>query len=120
MSRSYFQALTEQELSEIASLTIYIPQGRQGQKFSALYDWLHGNPPPVRKAAQYTLKNKYKNPRLRGIEIRCTKEKALKLARKALLLNPETATRIYSWHVKLGKKRVSPKWLVSLLTGLPV
>lgn len=120
MSRSYFQVLTDQELSKIASLTIYIPQGRQGQKISALYDWLHGSPPPVRKVPQNSSKNKHKKLRLRGIEIRCTKKKALQLARQALLLNPRTATRTYSWHVKLGKKRVSPKWLVSLLTGLPL
>jgi hypothetical protein len=120
MSRSYLQVLTEQELSKLSSLTIYIPHGRQGQKISALYDWLHGNPPPVREAAQRSLKNKHKKLWLRGIEISCTKKEALQLARKALLLNPETATRIYSWHVKLGRKKVSPKRLVSLLTGLPV
>ena len=120
MSERYFQVLTNLELSKIAGLTIYIPQGRQGQKISALYDWLHGSPPPAREVSQNSLKNKHKKLRLHGIEIRCTKKKAQKLALQALLLNPETATRIYSWYVKLGKKRVSPKWLVSLLTGLPV
>jgi len=120
MSKSYFQVLTEQELSKIASLTTYIPQGRQGQKVSALYDWLHGGPPPIREAGQNSLKSKHKNPCLRGVEIRRTKEKALKLARQSLLLKPETATRIYAWYVKIGRKRVSPKWLVSLLTSLPV
>jgi hypothetical protein len=120
MSESYFQVLTDQELSKIANLTIYIPQGRQGQKISSLYDWLHGSPPPARKIPNESLKNKHKKTCLRGIEISYTKEKALKLARQALLQNLKTATRTYSWYVQLGEKRISPKWLVSLLTDLPV
>lgn len=120
MSRSYFQVLTDQELSKIVGLTIYIPQGLQGQKISALYDWLHGSPPPTSVTPNNSLTNKHKKPCLRGIQISYTKEKVLKLARQALRQNAKTATRTYSWYVQLGEKRISPKWLVSLLTDLPV
>ena len=120
MSKSYFQVLNDQELFKITGLTIYIPLGRQGQKISALYDWLHDNPPPTKRIPNSSLKNKHKKPCLRGIEINYTKQKALNLARQALRENAKPATRTYSWYVKLGNKQVSPKWLVSLLTDLPV
>jgi len=119
MSKSYREVLDDQELSKIPDLKIYIPQGRQGQKISALYDWLNGNPPPAKKIPKNSLKNKCKVC-LRGVEISYTKEKALKLAGQALPQDAKTAMRIFSWYVQLGKRRISPKWLVSLLTDLPV
>lgn len=121
MSEIYFQAINVRELSQINSTEIFVVQGGRGRNLSALYDWLHGAPPPKPKTVRRpSSKGQRGNLRLRGVEIECDKSRALALARQALPQEAAVATRINSWYVQLGRGRVSPKWLVSKIFGLPV
>lgn len=121
MSEIYFQAVNVQELSQINGAEIFAMQGGRGRRLAALYDWLHGAPPPKPKTVrQLSSKGQRGNLRLRGVEIECDKGRALALARQALPQEATVATRINSWYVQLGRSRISPKWLVSKISGLPV
>jgi hypothetical protein len=44
----------------------------------------------------------------------------LETACQALSSQSKNATCYQSWYVEVGMVRVSPKWIVSQLTGLPV
>lgn len=120
MSESYFQLIDLLEISRITDAHIYAVRGGRGQKLSALYDWLYDVPPPMPKVAKKPSIRGGEKITLRGREIECNRTQALAMARKALRREAEIATRVNSWYVQLGRSRVSPKWLVSKISGLPV
>lgn len=92
-------------------------EGPPGKKLSKLKQWLYGaslesqlrlpSGPPRGKAL------------LRGIDVSINATEALYRAQSALPRQRREATNYHSWYVQVGDERVSPKWLVSLLTGLP-
>jgi hypothetical protein len=92
-------------------------EGSIGKKLSKLKQWLYGpsmpSPPklPVIKPGIVCL---------RGVKITTDAAEALRRAQSALPHQQREATSYQSWHVLVGNERVSPKWIVSLLTGLPV
>ena len=47
-------------------------------------------------------------------------DQVLNIAREALLQGTGNPSAIQCWYVLVDGTRVSPKWLVSQLTGLPV
>jgi hypothetical protein len=121
MSESYFQVIDVRELTQIGDAEIYAVRGGRGRKLSALYDWLYGVPPPEpRIVRQFSPRGQCEEVRLRRVRIKYNRKQALALAREALRQEATVATRINSWYVQLGKSRVSPKWLVSKISGLPV
>ncbi len=122
MSDEYSKVIVEQNLFIDTGITIYNARGGRGRKLSELYDWLHGSPPPVPKSVKKLNGGTHDKPRLRGVEVQQTKAQALELALAHLALPQElkAATHIHSWYIQLNKKQISPKWLVSKLTGWPV
>lgn len=120
VSESYFQLIDIGELSRIAGGEIHAVRGGRGRKLSALYDWLYDAPPPEPEGARRSLTRGREKIRLRGAEIECDRKQVLALARQALRREAKVATRVHSWYVQLGRSRVSPKWLVSKISGLPV
>ncbi len=121
MSERYYQLIDIRELSQIAGAQIHAVRGGRGRKLSALYDWLYGTPPPhpmiVGRTPPGGVRGKVT---LRGVEIKYDRKQALALARTALRQETQAATRFHSWYVQLGRARVSAKWLVSKISGLPV
>jgi hypothetical protein len=102
-------------------IRIYSTRGGRGRRLAGLYDWLHGDAPPEPASpGKLSSTGARKKVRLRGVEVDCSRTQALTLARQAFRHEVESATRVYSWYVQLGKNQVSPKWLVSKLTGVPV
>ena len=57
---------------------------------------------------------------LRGVEIKLTPDEVLQIARQALIEGQGSPGSYQSWYVEVDGRRVAPKWLVSILTGLPV
>jgi hypothetical protein len=57
---------------------------------------------------------------LLGTTVRLSRAEILTAARNALLVSPVAARRFETWFVALGRERVAPKWLVSLLFNKPV
>jgi hypothetical protein len=121
MGESYFQLVDLEGLSQIAGAEIRAVRGSRGRKLSALYDWLYGAPPPEpRIIGSISTRGRRAKVKLRGVEIGYNRKQALALARHALRQEADVATRIHSWYVRLGPDRVSPKWLVGKISGLPV
>ena len=92
---------------------IAIAEGSIGKQSATLYDWLFKAPPPIEQTRNEAIA-------FRGTKITITREKLLEEATFALADDPPAAARFESWYVLVGQQRVAPKWLFSLLTGLPV
>jgi hypothetical protein len=58
-------------------------------------------------------------PVLRGVEITCTADEALAVARQALRSGARDSERFNRRYVLVDGRRVGVKWLASQLTGLP-
>ena len=90
-------------------------QGMPGGKLSALYDWLYGKPPPTKVTGHRPTK-----PKIRGVEIDLSMEQVNALVDERLKNDDKAFQNFQAWYVSVDGERVSPKWLVSQITGLPV
>jgi uncharacterized protein DUF6884 len=92
--------------------------GTPGMRLSSLYSWLYGDPATLH---QYALPKRVHNKvRIRGVEIHLTGEKILDAARGAIANGLKKRDCSGSWYVLVNGQQVSPKWLISIVTGLPV
>ncbi|MDQ3816978.1 MAG: hypothetical protein M3362_04715 [Acidobacteriota bacterium] len=97
---------------------VKIAAGTPGKRLADLYGWLYGESlPPERHLTPLKSKS---GIHLRGINIKLNREEVLKVARRALNNATGYSASYHSWYVLIDDSRVSPKWLVSLLTSLPV
>lgn len=92
--------------------------GPIGRMSAGVHRWLYGSDVDTR--LEYPKESHDGTARLRGVEVRMTPEEILKAACRALPQQNCAAANYQSWFVPVGYERVSPKWLVSLITGLPV
>jgi hypothetical protein len=97
---------------------VKVALGTPGKRLFDLYNWLYGEAP---KQRQYSCSEKAKVcVRIRGMDIKATPEEVLNTARRAVESGFKEKDCSHSWFVVVDEKRVSPKWLVSLISGLPV
>jgi hypothetical protein len=114
----YLQAY-EQALALFASNSILkLASGTTGKRLAEMHDWLYGSDTPLRQPAN--IESITGKATLRGVEIALTGNQVFAFTRKALKQDDRTAFSYQSWYVQVDGVRVSPKWLVSLLSGLPV
>jgi Family of unknown function (DUF6884) len=116
--KDYLHALAGYEHVIADGLSITISMGTQGRKLSELRDWLYDGRPTIRP--QSTSIAPRGSVRLRGVEIALTAEQVLDIARQALAEGRGKPDAYQSWYVEVDGRRVAPKWLVSVVTGLPV
>ena len=118
MSQDYLHIFNEYEENIPKNLTITIATGTIGKKLSILHQWLYGQTPEyLHTPKENTVKGK---ATLKGIEVKLSTSKILALARQGLIESQGKPYNYQTWYVLVDDKKVSPKWLVSLLTGLPV
>jgi hypothetical protein len=114
MGNAYFDALKS---SVPAGVLCEHAEGSIGKKLSKLKQWLYG---PSMQSQLKLPSPQRGRARLRGVDITINAAEALYRAQRALPRQQREAASYHSWYVLVGNERVSPKWLVSLLTGLPV
>jgi len=103
---------------ESVSTNVKFASGSSGKRLAEMYDWLYGEDSPLRNSK--SLNRKSKIIYFRGKKINLTQAEIIKIARQNLKNADKSAFAFQSWFVEIDEKRVSPKWLVSKLTGLPV
>jgi len=89
--------------------------GRIGRRMATLYDWLYQAPPPSTISFPTTQEASF-----RGVELSLNANEIMKIASEMVKSDPIGAVRYESWYVPLGEKRIAPKWLLSIITGVPV
>jgi hypothetical protein len=115
MGKVYFEAIMP---CVPTNLTVERAGGPIGRMSSELHLWLYG---PNADAGSATQANSPLGAaRLRGIEVVMTPAEVFEEARRALPRLNGVAAGCHTWYVTVDQARVSPKWLVSLITGLPV
>lgn len=114
VGKDYLQALAGYQSLIPPDLKVTISISPPGRKLSELQDWLYGDAP------QTSTPSRTGAARIRGIEIKLTSEQVLDIACQALARGEGNPDSYHSWYVRVNGQRVSPKWLISQLTGLPV
>lgn len=119
MGRTYAEAMAGFNAFIPFAATITIATGTIGKMQAMLRDWLykapHAHNTPVSLARQVK-----GTVRIRGVNVALTTEQVLDTARQALAEGRGEPGRYQAWYVDIDGQRVSPKWLVSQVTGLPV
>ncbi len=117
-SKNYLSVLEGYDKFLKPDLSLEIATGAIGKKLVCLYTWLYGHLPELKN----TSKNLSFSGKVyfKGMELQMTTEEVIDVARQALLEKKGNPTSYQSWYVLIDEKKVSPKWLVSQLTGLPV
>ncbi|MEG5035025.1 DUF6884 domain-containing protein [Microcoleus sp. AT3-D2] len=118
LGRDYFLALDKYDMLIKSGLIVRVATGSLGKKLSSLHDWLYGKPPELSPSWQAAAPAGKAS--LKGIEVVLTPAQVLDVARQALVEGKGKPGCYQAWYVLVGDRRVSPKWVVSLLTGLPV
>lgn len=117
MGQNYLLALDGYDKTKL-ELTVQYSTGSIGKQLAILYDWLYGK--PTEPSLDVLTSPSTGQVSLKGIKIVKTPTEILDLARQALLLGKGNPDNYQTWYVLVDDRRVSPKWLISQLTGLPV
>ncbi len=113
MGQDYLLALEGYERIISDGIQVTTCDGGYGRQQTMLRNWLYGADLPRCPISQMQVK-------LHGVEINYRPEEVMEIARKGLATNGGDPTHYQAWYVQVDDQRVSVKWLVSLLTGLPV
>lgn len=115
LGRNYCESFSE-VFPVLANCNITLASGSSGKRLAQMHDWLYGEKSDLRQVK--IIKKSSMPVKLRGIEIHFTREEiyALVLERAN---ETNGASDFHSWFVAVGNRRVSPKWIVSQITGLP-
>lgn len=117
LGEDYRRVLIGYESVLPVNLKVIVSTGSIGYKLGQLRYWLYGETlKSPDDQAEVVHRNKVS---LRGVEIVLTPKQVIQLARSALA-KEQNLPRCQMWYVRVGDQQVPPKWLVSLLTGLPV
>lgn len=118
LSRDYFTAIEKYDTLIHDDSVVVIATGAIGKKLVTLHHWLYGDWPQLHqsKTALTSAGKAY----LKGVEVTKTPEQIIDLARQRLADGTGKPRSYQSWYVLIDGQKISPKWLVSELTGLPV
>lgn len=114
--KAYLTALDGYDDVLPPSLEVVTAHGTPGGRLSQLYTWLRNSVEKPKTSYGYPQSG---TPRIRAIELAFTPTEVFEIACQALSSQSNNATRYQSWYVEVGTVRVSPKWIISQLTGLP-
>lgn len=116
---TYHKALQGYERLLPASLQPIIASGSQGGRQSQLKDWLYQDVDEL--VVDNGVQKVLGAATIRGKKIEMNQTQVLEIARQAFLSDRASGFDNYqTWYVQIDNQKVSPKWLVSQLTGLPV
>jgi uncharacterized protein DUF6884 len=113
----YWPLLQEPLAREVAPARLVVATGGIGGRASQLAHWLRLE---EGEASDNTSAYARGEAVLLGTIVRLSQKEVLRVARKALLAAPTAAHRFETWYVAVGRERVAPKWLVSVLFQKPV
>lgn len=118
LGRDYLQAIEGFEAMIPKATHITILNTTAGRQLSALKAWLYKTPSLA--VIQPRLVEATGKATLRGHSLRTTSEEILALAREALAEQRGNPDNFRGWYALVDDRKVSTKWLVSLLFGVHV
>ncbi|MDY7051596.1 DUF6884 domain-containing protein [Limnospira fusiformis] len=118
VTKKYFSLLKGYAEILPAYLNVTVATGSPGRKLSILHHWLYGK--PVQTSKESAIANTEKKAYLKGIEINLNNIDLTEFVRQALSTGKGKPYNYQIWYILIDDQKISPKWLVSQLTGLPV
>lgn len=119
LSKHYLAALEGWQRLAPSDMPITVITAAQGLRLTKLKEWLYGEQGNVSRRSVRVIEP-HGVARLRGIEIRLTPSEIFERLDLCLFDGRNPSNRFKEWYVDVGTHRISLKWLVSILTGLPV
>lgn len=116
LGRDYLPALRGFETALSPRIIVTLASGSQGRRLSQLRSWLYQGNTLAHDPRPQIPKDGV--ARIRGVEIRLTREQVFAAAKEALALDSGHDSLYQTWYVEVDDRRVGPKWLVSALTGM--
>ncbi len=118
VSSIYLDVLQARESLITPTVSITITNGPQGKKLTQLKKWLWHI--EVENASYRENIKPTGTARIRGVELELSPTQVIELAQTALREDGKGADRFREWYVQIDSHQISPKWLVSKLTGISV
>ena len=116
--KDYLRSLEGYEKLVQSKITAKIAPGSSGKKLSVLHDWLYDRSPETDLVKSCIVPEG--KATIKGILLEYNPAEVLDIAREALAKRQGNPTNYQSYYLLIDEKKISPKWLVSQLTGLPV
>ncbi len=119
LGKKYRKAF-EPTLSLFPTSEVTFASGPSGRRLASIHDWLYGSQSPLlfERTEENLVEEKIT---FCGADLVASKERISKLVRDEIAVNGERNIGNYqAWFVTVDGFKVSPKWIVSQLTGLPV
>jgi hypothetical protein len=122
LSHRYLRAMEGWESLAPPNVAVTVTDGPMGTKRGQLRAWLEGRAwepdaeAPTRLVADAEPRGEAV---VSGVTLRMSPDEVLERARRALAEGGAGASRYRDWCVLVDGRPVGPKWLVSLLSGLP-
>jgi hypothetical protein len=118
MSKEYLNAFKGYEALIPLFSKVIISNVSEGRRLLALKQWLYKiEDRNVKVEKRISVSGRAV---LKGKVIEATPNQIIALAQKSLVMPSGSPFNFRDWYTIIGKQKVSPKWLVSLLTGLDV
>jgi len=117
VSENYLPALNGYEALIPSSAQVILARGMIGRKLSTLHQWLYGSSKEYAQEASLARSQSF---HLKKAKFDLQGENILNIIRSALLRGEGKPYNYQTWYVLIDGQKVSPKWVVSQLTGLPV
>jgi len=122
VSQRYLRALQGWEDQVPAGVAVTLTDGPMGTKLGQLRAWLEGRTwqaPAVQPERLVAAAQPRGTATISGVSLQISREAVLEQARQALATDGQAARRYRDWYVLVDDQRVAPKWLVSLISGIP-
>jgi hypothetical protein len=99
--------------------SLVITEGSSGKRLSEMHNWLYGIDSPLRVENIQMLPEK--EVVIKGIKLRTDENQIHEIVQQEISENgTKNMLNFYSWYVEVDDLKISPKWLIGQLTGLPV
>jgi hypothetical protein len=129
MGKTYLLALAGYEGLLPTTTTVIVSQRSSGRKLTELKAWLtrqEEQPPQLPLPLSDSNNNgQLYHPvkgtaRIQGVTLTLTADEVYQIGREAIAAEVDDPYNFKRWYVLIDETRVSPKWLVSQMTNLPV
>jgi hypothetical protein len=115
LGSAYMAAIDDELRTAADGASMCVASGPPGVRAAMLATWLRGS----REAPDFKsgLSSEFQ---IGGVAIQLSYDTAMTIARRELREPPAAARRFSSWSVMIDGEMVSPKWLLSIATGISV
>lgn len=118
LGKVYFSALNGYSSIIGEDVEVNIATGSIGNKLFKLHTWLYDKPPDLSQVCSPKIVSD--KVVFKGVEIETDLDNIKAISRQAMGENKGKPFAYQSWYVLIDDQKISPKWLVSQLTGFPV